>query len=685
MVAGRVDMTDRVERPPGLPAERFDASPGHRHLAAAPEDGAAGGDVALSLPAPLRAAIERRRERWTPVDTCAAGLIALHLVVLLILVVPGSLFVDDLRAQGYAQGQPFWSFIVGSNGTHFAPIPRAVDWVQSRLFPLEHPPAVVLTLLIRLALAIAFWRLLRRMFGARPAVLVPLGLLLLSPVLIPATTWYRQCLTAVLAAVTMVWAVDAQLRWVLDRRRRDLVALLAATGIGLCSYEKAALIPLLVAGSGVLVFARPRRARAVAWLRPTLVATALSGLMVAGFLVIYLLGPYDRGSPHPPGPLTLLHLTWSTLLRGVLPLVYGGPWHWAYLGPYAGTPMLSAGAERTVLAVTLLIAGYAVLRDRGRALRGLLLLAGWAVPSVAIVAVGRYDALGFYLADSTRFWADLAPAVLLAGAMALLPWRVGAAAPGPGASGHLARTRLGGTPPAGRVVEVRPRDLTAGAILLVLLLGSGVSTWTFADAWWDNPTGDYLARFRSSLRTAEPYPRILATPLPPTVLPAWVSLAFPTSAPLVRLIRPDARFEDGDGTARAFGSNGQLGPYLVQTLGRSATPRNPVTQPCIALIPPGGTRWIRVPLLEPAAWAPGSQVDVGLLNGVTTRVDVLVETPDRQLVPVPRYSDGTLPRGAHTVRHPAPPGRFVAAVRIRTENHAAACITAVHVWAPVTS
>jgi len=219
-------------------------------------------DLSPVLPDRLRTAIDNWRSWWTPVDSLAMGIIAVQLFVLFVEVVGGSLYLDDLRAQAYALNQPFWSFIMDSNGTHFAPLPRILDWVQSRAFPLEHGPAVVVTLVVRLLFAIVFWRILRRIFGARMIVLVPLTLLLISPALLPATLWYRQSITIVACTVAMLWAVEAHLRWLQQGKVGALIEVVLATAVGVGFYEKAAAIPIVLTALTVALFARrPGRAR----------------------------------------------------------------------------------------------------------------------------------------------------------------------------------------------------------------------------------------------------------------------------------------------------------------------------------------------------------------------------------------------------------------------------------------
>lgn len=727
-------------------------------------------DAALSeitgVPVSVRNAIVRRRAAWTRTDTFAFALIGAHMAVLLLILPPGSLYLDDLRAQGYAQGQPFFEFIIGSNGTHFAPLPRIIDFVQSRVFPLQHAPAVLITMAVRLVLAVAFWRLLRRTFGPRVAALVPLALLLFTPALLPATAWFRQSITVLACTAAMVWAVDAHLRWVIGRRRIDLLSVGVATAVGLGFYEKAAVIPFAISAVSLAMFAGRSRVPGPRHpIRATFWSGLVSSLVVIGFLIIYMNGPYDQGPGTPPSPVDVLTLAGDTVGGTLIPLLLGGPWDWIYSTPYAGTPHVGTPGVIEALLATGVGLILVLRRSPARVARALLVITAWTLPSVAIITYGRSAGFEDVLADAVRLWADLVPALLFGAALAAIPWRIGVAAerapapvpdpqpaypppypapyppaagpqpvlathaaappgpayptdpaglpvPMPGAGGagivyaphgdpvgtasysispgndpvHGAPD-IPGTPPGGsgrgRVTKRADGSISleltlpvmAGLVAMaVVMTGSLVSTWTFTDRWWDNPTDTWLTNARTSLENAEAFPRVLATPLPEAVMPSWVTAEFPTVAPLVLLVRPDARFHDGDGATRTFDAAGNLVPVLrTQVIAQSR--RAPV---CRAVLPSTGPG-ARVPLTKPALYVPGAQLELGLLLNAPTRVEVMVETPDRKLFKPERWSNDDLPQGPHTLRFPVPLGKTVSAVRLRAADPGVSCVNSVRV------
>jgi hypothetical protein len=642
-----------------------------------PDDDYAGTDLVLFVPERLAQAVGRRRAAWTPIDTVAAWLVGLHLLLLAVIVGRGSFYIDDLQAQGSAVGQPFWHFILSSNGTHFALIPRALDWAQSRYVPLQHAPAVAITLLVRALLAIGFWRVLRRLFGARRASLVPLAVLLLTPALIPATTWYWQSITILGCTVAIVWAVDAQLRWVLYRHRSDLVVLVAVTAVGLGCYQKAALIPVVLLGLTLAIFTSWRGPRASSADRSAasagLLGALVSGAVVFAFLLMYRSGPYDQGGT-TPAVRDVLHLGWNASTRTVIPLLLGGPYSWASSEPYSGDPQLSPTVVAFSLVIVLIGLAVAFRRGPDRTVRALVLLLAWLVPSVAIIAAGRFTVFGLTLASATRLWADLVPGFLLAGALAVLPWRIGVSRGPAGPKAAQPDSRADGGP-----LEITTGVLATALLIVIVLGGSLISSLSYASTWWQNPTGRWIANARASLVNAEPYPRTLATPLPESVMPYWVAPTFPTDAPLLLLLRPDMRFYDGDGEAKVMDASGVRTSYVPQILAETKPAKL-----CVATVPAGSSSPVPVPLPKAAPYALGAQVEVGLLLAESTKVEVTVVTPEGKILTPQRFSDVELPAGPHTLRLPVPFGQAISTIQVQIHGTQGNCIAFGRVWAPST-
>jgi len=271
--------------------------------------------------------------------------------------------------------------------------------------------------------------------------------------------------------------------------------------------------------------------------------------------------------------------------------------------------------------------------------------------------------LNTQLALGVRLWSDLVPAFVLTGALALLPWRIGVAAD-PAA-------------PAGKRGSEFGIWVTALSVVVVMI-ASLISSASYASAWWKNPTGKWIDHARSSLADAEPSPRTVATPLPELLIPYWVTPSFPTDGPLLQLLRPDVLLYDGDGPGQVMNIFGVRSPYIPNVL--SSTKVAPL---CLASIPARTPSPIWISLPKTAPYAVGAQVEVGLLLGEATKVDVRVVTSKGDLLSPQWLSPAAIPSGPHTWHFPVPFGQAISGVRVQIDSSTGNCVTGVRVWAPL--
>jgi hypothetical protein len=238
--------------------------------------------------------------------------------------------------------------------------------------------------------------------------------------------------------------------------------------------------------------------------------------------------------------------------------------------------------------------------------------------------------------------------------------------------------RAPGSAPSGAPLELTVPAIALALVLIVVFGGSMISSFGYAGRWWQNPTGQWIANARLSLVNAEPYARTLATPLPADVMPSWVSVTFPTDAPLLLLLRPDLRFYDGDGEARVMNAVGVRSAYLPVQLAQTKK-----AALCAASLPPG-TAPVTVPFQKPALYRSGAQVEVGLLLAEPAKVEVNVVTPDGTVIRPQRFTDDELPQGPHTLHFPVPYGKTISAVQVQMKSTKISCIAYSRVWAPTT-
>lgn len=301
---------------------------------------------------------------------------------------------------------------------HLMPAGRASAWLVTLGGRYNYPVAIAeLTLLYGLAGA-GMLRLLRTLFGSRPAVLAPLVYFLFSPWLISPTTWWAAGINHLPALVATAWALDAVVRHLRTPSRRSLVVSVAwiLAGLAFAELTLLAYLPITVVSAGY--FARgslAQRARSLWSDHRGLVTTHL--LIAMLYLATYVATSWDPGAERPRAPWRdyLVNLLGTVLPTGFV----GGPGAWRQewsaqfdVAPSAWLRLLGLAALAGVFALSAL--------TRERSLRAWTLPAVQLAASVVLMSQTRAVFGGAFILD-LRFTTPLALGLALALALAFLP------------------------------------------------------------------------------------------------------------------------------------------------------------------------------------------------------------------------------------------------------------------------
>lgn len=597
------------------------------------------------------------RTLWTAVSARVTGpdraaiLLALGQIPLLLLVLlPGSLYLDDLRGQSYAAGRPWWPFVIESNGTHFAPLPLTIDWLTVRFAPLSDWPAVTFTVLIRVALVLAVWRLLREVFGPRSALLLPLALVAVTPALLPTTAWYRQAMTALLAVVFLCVAAHQHLRFVRTGRRRYLVGVALAVTAGLLTFEKAVLIaPWLLLLTAAAQPASASVRKRLRMIRRGWASLAVAGALTAAHLLIYLTGPFDKGAPGQLGAGEVVRMIGRQLGEGLVPGLLGGPWRWRETSSYYSVPDPPVTLIVVGLALTALALAWSLRRNSRRTVWALAAFLGYYLPAAGIVAAGRLTRFGDVVALDYRLWPDVTVVAVFCACLAVIPTRA---------------------EQSGKPRTARPRASQGVLLTLVaaVLIGTVVSTATFIERWRANPTGDYLRTLQAQLRDAGSRPvRLAPVGLPSAVLPFWIDPNYSVEDLLAATEL--ATFHNIDGPVLVPDDAGRLVPLQLR---QHATAAPGPSGFCGYGVRPTESRVIPLPAATP--YYADEMVQLGVLASRATQltVTVLSDSAERSVV---TRSPLTTAAGPHRFLARVPFDTRVTAIRVRaTDPRATVCV-----------
>jgi hypothetical protein len=416
---------------------------------------------------------------------------------------------DDFHVIELALSHSFtWRYLTFVGAGHLIPAVYAVAWVVARISPYSWGLAGTITVVLLAAADLAALRLLRTLFGTRPAILIPLAVYLLTPLTMPDLGWWTSAIESLPLQVATFMALNAQVYYVRTRRFRHAVAAAAWLLFGLVFFEKALILPLLLFGVTSAFLADGSWLRAI---RSSLVdywrGWALQLAIVAGYLAI-LLASLQTSSVRPgiPGSNAGVFTFIGKIIKDTFaPGALGGPWQWLPSGDaeyaYSAPPGALAWLSLIVAAAVIV----ASIWSRVHAWRAWTILGGWLLAAdIVPVLIGRIQELGPTLIGlETRYVADAAPVLAICLGLAFWPvvgspdavsnrWAVSA----PGQPGRMA---------------------AAGAVG-AFLIGSVWSVQAYLNVTTSSPDRTFIANARAAVAQAPSGTVIFDDPAPSSVM-----------------------------------------------------------------------------------------------------------------------------------------------------------------------
>ncbi|NUW30041.1 hypothetical protein HTZ77_01140 [Nonomuraea sp. SMC257] len=300
---------------------------------------------------------------------------------------------DDFTfiARGLEHGLT-WDYLMRVDYGHLMPGPFAIHWAMGRVGVYNDVLAHLVTLGLLAAAAFALLRLLRLLFGTRPAILVPLGFYLLTPLLVSSLSWWAVVIETLPFQIALAMALGSQVRFARTGRFRHALAVAAWAVLAMVFFVKAPFILVLAFVLTIGWFPGARR-RAGAWL--------LHLAVVAGYAVVFFRQLFtsvqltnDTVRPAFPDPGVAASFAWKLLSAALVPGALGGPWQWYPISEdyaIAAAPQALAWAA---LGVAVLAVGVSLWYRRRAWLAWLTLLGYFVLADVVPVMIGRIVQLG---------------------------------------------------------------------------------------------------------------------------------------------------------------------------------------------------------------------------------------------------------------------------------------------------
>ncbi|MEV4469008.1 hypothetical protein [Nonomuraea sp. NPDC049504] len=444
-----------------------------------------------------------------------------------------------------------WDYLMWVDVGHLLPGGFGISWAMARLGGYNELLAHATTMTLQAGASLAMLRLLWVLFGPRPAILVPLGLYLITPMTVPSLSWWAAVLETLPLQLALPMALASHVLYVRHGRARHLLAACAWTVFGLLFFVKAAFIPVLMLVVTVFWLA-PRGWWRLwrAWVPYAVILSAYAAVFFTGLYGSVQLNDATQ-TPELPDAGTAAEFAWVLGVRALVPSALGGPWQWRPIGDdyaMAATPEPLVWAGSAVAAIVVAVS----LRHRRRAWAAwLTLLFYFLLADVVPVLLGRIEVLGpSVLGHELRYLAATATVMALAAGLAFIPLD-GEERPW---SRPLPRWRLGWVP-------------------LAAVVAAG-SVWSVA-AYADRPLGrtvrDYVRTAERALSQVPSGTVVLDTYVPPEVAAPVFFHEYARHSKLLGVPRPwPVTWVDAlNGPLReplTFDARGRLRPVTVRGL-----------------------------------------------------------------------------------------------------------------------
>ena len=503
---------------------------------------------------PMAGWIRRRR----PVFLAAVVVIAVQLVWLAEFFRQMYFFREDFANMQFAIRSSFsWHYLTYVGAGHLMIAERTLIWLLERISFYNWTISWLVTLILVAAADLAAFRLLRTLFGERPAILIPLTMYVLSPLSVAGLGWWTVALELVPFELATFMAINAHVHYLRTDRKRHAAASVLWVVISLLTFEKAIVLPLILLGLTGAFFSGHR-----SWLSGTSAAVRrywtlwmiYLGLAAGYVVVLGLALKTSTAQPGAPGSLSAVStFAWGLVKDSLLPGTMGGPWQWFPQQDH-WYALAAPPQQLQWLAVIVAIALIGVsIWNRKTAWRAWVLLAWWVVLADMVpVVISRLDWYPILRALDTRYVADALPMVAICTGLAFLP--LSNHEPG-GVQEVRIDGREGGVP--GRVRRNHVIRSVATAYVAVFVVGAAISVEAYRSVTTGRPAAAYMANASAAIQLAPPGTRVVDS-----AVPLDIGFDVRTSAVLASIERGKLRWlSNPTGTVtglKMFGPDGRL-------------------------------------------------------------------------------------------------------------------------------
>ncbi|GAA3392508.1 hypothetical protein [Cryptosporangium minutisporangium] len=409
----------------------------------------------------------------------------------------GYFYLDDVDFSADGAKHPLnWDYLTLPVNVHLTPGLRLVYWLIAHYAPYDNGATVLGRVLVQALATALMGYLLAQLAGPGRAATLGLGLYAFSPLLVPSLLSLSSGASLVPLHVGVLVLLVMHVRYEATRQLKYAVFGALGGWFALLFWEQAvlsfALAPLLTL---LYLTAGGVRARLAAVLR-SWPAWLLYAAPVVLFFGYFLHGPYGSSSsmPHPGD---IWSLAWDGWLHALGPSLVGGPWTWFSID----NVYYSAAAPGLVVTVcgqlaALVLSVLAVYRNGFSALRAWILPATALFGTSILLAAGRFEFIGTFLARNFHYWTAASISLVLG--VVLLTVRIDPAAVA--ARGRSGLWAADDPAPQSRIEVVKPISAGLALVVAAYAVSYGTTIGRFEHRWVQNPIRGYLTTAIDDLR-----------------------------------------------------------------------------------------------------------------------------------------------------------------------------------------
>lgn len=311
-------------------------------------------------------------------------------------------------------------FVFQEYAGHLMPGGYLLSWLYAHIDPLNYLWPSTTLLVLQAIASFGCLRLLRHMFGERPAILVPLCLYLFSVISLPAYIWWAAGINALPLQIALFYGLHSHVSYLRSGRITFAVRAMAWTVFGLFFFEKTLFVYIAYALVALSYFATGWGFARVVFLwreyRPGMI---LYGSVLGGYLTAYcfLALNFDpnEANNHPLAPVAA-KLVGQAFGSGIV----GGPLRWFSRPPFS---TVADPSDVIVVLSWLAIAAivFELARTRTRTKRAWLLVIIVLVVDVLLVGAARAAVVGPGIAMEYRYQTEVTAFAAIALALASMP------------------------------------------------------------------------------------------------------------------------------------------------------------------------------------------------------------------------------------------------------------------------